>query len=54
MYIPQEREETAKKAEKDFNDAQSLKDAGKLSDAIAPCSRIAKDYSDTPSAGESE
>ncbi len=36
--------ETAKEAEQLFSEAQALKAAGKPSDAIALCSRIAKDY----------
>ena len=47
VYIPHARAETAMEAEKAFNEVLSLKEAGKLSDAIILCSRIAKDYSDT-------
>ncbi len=45
-YLPRAREESAREANKAFAEAQSLKDAGKLSDAISLCGRIAKDYSD--------
>jgi formylglycine-generating enzyme required for sulfatase activity len=47
MYIPGVRAETLVQAEKVYNEALSLKGAGKTSDAITLCSRIARDYSDT-------
>ncbi len=47
IYVPRARAGTAAEAGKLFNEAQSLKDEGKLSDAIVLCSRVAKDYADT-------
>ena len=47
VYLPGARAETAAEAGKVFAEVQSLKEAGKLSDAIVLCSRIAKDYPDT-------
>ncbi len=46
IYIPGVHAETAKEAEQLFSQAEALKAAGKPSDAIALCSRIAKDYPD--------
>jgi formylglycine-generating enzyme required for sulfatase activity len=47
VYIPRARSENVMAADKAFNEALNLKEAGNLSDAINLCSRIAKDYSDT-------
>ena len=47
VYVPRAKEETAAEAEKAYNEARSLKEAGKFSDALALCTRIAKEYSDT-------
>ncbi len=47
LHIPSMRAETAMRADKAFNEALTLKEAGKLSDAVALCGQIAKDYSET-------
>jgi serine/threonine protein kinase/formylglycine-generating enzyme required for sulfatase activity len=47
MHIPRTRAETAMRAERAYNDALALKEAGKPSDAITLCSQIVKDYPDT-------
>ena len=47
VYIPGARAETRMQAEKAYNEALALKEAGNTSDAITRCSRIAKDYPDT-------
>ena len=52
VHVPRAREEAATEANKVFTEAQSLKDAGKLSDAITLCDRIAKDYPNTSFAGK--
>ena len=46
-YIPGMRAETVMEADKAFNDALTLKEAGKLPDAITLCTRIARDYAST-------
>jgi formylglycine-generating enzyme required for sulfatase activity/tetratricopeptide (TPR) repeat protein/predicted Ser/Thr protein kinase len=54
LHLPHVRAEAAAKAameaEKIFNEAVSLKEAGKLSDSIALCAQVAEDYPQTISA----
>ena len=47
LHIPSMRAETAMRAGKAFNEALTLKEAGKLSDAVTLCGQIATDYADT-------